>query len=127
MFHQLKDKGYNPADKAKLMRGSAVLVLIFIYALASTVAMYAVEEGTKARLKTTLEVVEVNKTHVVVRNAGNNTATMLTSNPPANFSPASIAPGEVAVGIFEERIYSYTTIRIESREGSSVVYTYREE
>lgn len=104
-----------------------MLVLIFIYALASTVMMYAVEEGTEAKLRTTLEVVSVNSTHVVVKNTGNNTASMLTSTPPANFTPASIAPGEVAVGRFEHPIYSYTTVRIQSREGSSVVYTYREE
>jgi hypothetical protein len=109
------------------MRGSVVLILIFIYALASTVIMYAVEEGTKEKLVTSLEVVHANKTHVVVKNTGNNTASMLTSKPEANFSPPTIAPGEVAVGVFEEPIYSYTTIRIESREGSSVVYTYREE
>jgi|GEM_PF-4275682 hypothetical protein len=109
------------------MKGSAVLVLIFIYALASTVIMYAVEEGTKTKLKTTLEVVSANSTHVVVKNTGNNTASMLTSTPSATFTPPSIAPGEVAVGKFDSPIYSYTTIRIESREGSSVVYTYREE
>ncbi len=109
------------------MKGSSVLVLIFIYALASTVIMYAVEEGTKTKLKTTLEVVSVNRSYVVVKNTGNNTASMLTSTPPANFTPETIAPGEVAVGRFEEPIYSYTTIRIESREGSSVVYTYRED
>ncbi|WP_456475608.1 hypothetical protein [Candidatus Pyrohabitans sp.] len=109
------------------MRTAVILVLIFIYSLASAVVMYAVEDGTKARLMTTLEVVSVNSTHVIVNNTGNNTASMLTSTPSATFTPPTIGPGETAVGRFNSSIHSYTTIRIESKEGSSVVYTYRED
>ena len=109
------------------MRTTVIPVLIFIYSLASAVVMYAVEDGTKSRLMTTLEVVSVNSTHVIVNNTGNNTASMLTSTPSAIFTPPSIKPGETAVGRFNSSIHSHTTIRIESKEGSSVVHTYRED
>jgi hypothetical protein len=103
-------------------------MLLFLLVVASSIIFsviaYSQERAEKDKTLTTLEVVEVTETKIIVKNIGKNVASNLTSFPPAEFEPKTIAPGEEAIGTFGSPLKDYTLVTIRSAEGSEVMHRY---
>lgn len=104
-------------------------MLVFLMVVASSIVfsviVYSQEKAEKDKTLTDLEVTRVTESMIAVKNIGKNVATNLTSFPPAEFEPKTIAPGEEAVGSFGSPIKDFTFITVRSAEGSEVRYRYR--
>lgn len=109
-------------------RGYSSMLLFFMVVASSivfSVFVYSQEKAEKNKTLTDLEVIRVTEDTIVVKNIGKNVASGLTSFPPADFEPSTIAPDEEAVGRFGSPIKEFTLITIRSSEGSEVRYRYR--
>lgn len=102
-----------------------VTIIIFMSTVGASVVMYSVKQKIVEETTTQLEIVKSTKEMIVVKNAGNATASNLFSDPKAVFDPATINPGEEAVGKFVQPLYGYTVITVKSEEGSKVLYVHQ--
>ncbi len=104
-------------------------MLLFLMVVTSSIVfsviVYSQDKAEKDKTLTDLEVIRATETTIVVKNIGKNVASNLSSFPPAEFKPGTIAPDEEAIGTFGSPIKDFTLITVRSAEGSEVRYRYR--
>jgi hypothetical protein len=111
----MNNQGFSPV---MLFALGVVMSVIF------SVIVSSQEKAEKDKTLTTLEVTGTTETKIIVKNIGSNVASNLQSFPPAEFEPATIAPGEEAVGTVGSAMKKYTLITIKSEEGSEVMHRF---